>query len=374
MDFGLSDDQRAFQDAFAQCLTDFSSTSTVRRILDGDAAAARALQSRLNEVGATGIVVPPEHGGLGLGVLDAAIVFEMLGRYVAPVDLTGSVLTSIALSRSGSESQKAVWLRKLVEGTASFGTALTHAISDREGGIVSSVAGRLNGRSFMAACPPDSTHLLVPDSLGALWIVTRDSPGLRERQLVTVDRTRGFCTLEMEDVVAERLAHSGGGELLSELIAIARVLISADALGASQRMLEMAVAYAHDRKQFGVPIGSFQAVKHLCAEMAAEIEPCHALLWFASHSLDQRLPDAVVSACHAKARIADVSQFVARAATEVHGGIGFTDELGLHWWFKRIAVDRQLGGGPELIRAEAAWRQGWTDGPRHALALSEGRR
>jgi alkylation response protein AidB-like acyl-CoA dehydrogenase len=209
--------------------------------------------------------------------------------------------------------------------------------------------------------PPGTTHILIPDNNGALWIIDGSSPGVELRPLTTIDRTRSFCILELEGVGGERLAGAWGKDLVEELIAIARVLAAADALGASQRMLEMAVGYAHERKQFGVPIGSFQAVKHMCAEMAAELEPCRALMWYAAQSLDRQAPDALVTACHAKGRISDVAQFVARTATEVHGGIGFTDELGLHLWFKRIGVDRQLWGGPGTLRAEAARRQGWTN-------------
>lgn len=106
--------------------------------------------------------------------------------------------------------------------------------------------------------------------------------------------------------------------------------------------------------QFGRPIGSFQAVKHMCAEMAAELEPCRAMMWYAAHAFDEIAGEARLTACHAKAHVSEVGTFVARTSTEVHGGIGFTDELGLHLWFKRIGANRQLLGGPDLVREEAA--------------------
>ena len=128
----------------------------------------------------------------------------------------------------------------------------------------------------------------------------------------------------------------------------------------AKAMIEKAVDYAGQREQFGRPIGSFQAVKHMCAEMAARHEPCRALVWYAAHVFDALPEDASLAACHAKSLTGDVHRFVARTATEVHGGMGFTDLLGLHYWFKRIGFDRQVLGGPEAVRAEAAALQGWT--------------
>lgn len=121
-------------------------------------------------------------------------------------------------------------------------------------------------------------------------------------------------------------------------------------LGASQIMLDKAVAYTKERRQFGRLIGSFQAVKHMCAEMAAALEPCRSLVWYAAHAWDGDAEDASLVAAHAKAHLSEVSRFIARTATEVHGGIGITDLLGLHFAFKRVGLDRQLLGGPERVR------------------------
>ena len=112
------------------------------------------------------------------------------------------------------------------------------------------------------------------------------------------------------------------------------------------------------REQFDRVIASFQAVKHMCAEMAAEIEPSRALVWYAAYAIDELPSEARLTACHAKAHLAEVGQFVAKTATMVHGGMGFTDLLGLHYWFKRIGFNRQILGGPELVREEAARAQG----------------
>src|SRR5262249_44772679 len=128
--------------------------------------------------------------------------------------------------------------------------------------------------------------------------------------------------------------------------------------GAGGRMIGMATAYAKQRKQFGRAIGSFQAVKHMCAEMAAELEPGRALMWYAAHAQDHLPEEGSLMAAHAKAYLTEIGRFVARTAVEVHGGIGITDLLGLHYWFKRMGVNRQLLGAPERLREEAARLQG----------------
>jgi alkylation response protein AidB-like acyl-CoA dehydrogenase len=190
---------------------------------------------------------------------------------------------------------------------------------------------------------------------GALFLI--GGAAVKMAELRTVDRTRRLAEMRCDGAAAETLA---GGNRVTEAQALSRlrdaafVLLAADMLGASQTMLDRAVAYAKERAQFGRPIGSFQAVKHLCAEMASRLEPCRALVWYAAHAFDEGLDDAPLAAAHAKAHLSEVSQFVARTATEVHGGMGFTDLLGLHYWFKRVGVDRQLLGGPETVRRHAA--------------------
>ena len=139
------------------------------------------------------------------------------------------------------------------------------------------------------------------------------------------------------------------------MLDVGRVLLAADTFGAAQTMLDQAVAYSLTREQFNRPIGSFQAVKHMCAEMAAGLEPCQSLVWYAAHAVDSIPDEARVTACHAKAHVAEVGKFVAKTATEVHGGMGFTDLLGLHYWFKRdrpqSAVARQPGTAARRSRA-----------------------
>jgi alkylation response protein AidB-like acyl-CoA dehydrogenase len=124
-------------------------------------------------------------------------------------------------------------------------------------------------------------------------------------------------------------------------------------------MLDQSVSYAMQREQFNRVIASFQAVKPMCAEMLSMLEPCRAMVWYAGHALDAMPEEATLQACQAKSHLSEVGQFVAKTATEVHGGMGFTDLVGLHYWFKRIGANRQLLGSPERVRVEAARSQGF---------------
>ncbi|MBL8553225.1 MAG: acyl-CoA dehydrogenase, partial [Phenylobacterium sp.] len=173
--------------------------------------------------------------------------------------------------------------------------------------------------------------------------------------MASIDATRRLSELTFKDTPAQAL---NSNQALERLRDAAWTMIAADTLGACQTMLEKAVDYAKERKQFGRTIGSFQAVKHLCAEMAAELEPTRALVWYAAYAFDHTPEEAPLMAAHAKAHTSEIGRFIARTATEVHGGIGMTDLLGLHYWFKRIGQNRQILGGPERVRETAARLQG----------------
>ena len=173
--------------------------------------------------------------------------------------------------------------------------------------------------------------------------------------------TRGFKEEEIifKNTEVDILENtSSSKEAVDNAIDAGRIVIAADSLGASKAMLDKAIEYSKERKQFNRAIGSFQAVKHMCAEMAAELEPCYSILWHAAHSFDSKEKNKKIMACHAKSHISDISKMISKKATEVHGGMGFTDLLGLHYWFKRIGVNRQMLGSPEIVREEAAKSQG----------------
>jgi alkylation response protein AidB-like acyl-CoA dehydrogenase len=200
---------------------------------------------------------------------------------------------------------------------------------------------------------------IVADKFGGLHLVDGKAKGLEKITLNTIDATRAIGELNFDTVDAEPLASGNPAATLERMIDAGRIALAADTLGAGGQMIEKAVAYAKERKQFGRVIGSFQAVKHMCAEMIAELEPCRALIWYAAYAFDEFPDQSRRMAAHAKAHTSEVGTFVARTATEVHGGMGFTDLLGLHYWFKRIGFNRQALGGPEKVRHDAAMAQGW---------------
>lgn len=362
MEFGLSEDQKLLQEQVARFLEDAAPLDTVRKIAgEEDAAAANALGDAWAEMGLAGIMVPEAHGGAGLGLLDAALVQEILGRHVTPQGFMASAAVAAAgIMDAASDAQQAAWLPELASGRMRIAVALSEAAATRDGAGVSAGPDGLTGRAVFAMETAAATHILIAGREGDLHLVGTGAPELTVTPMRTIDRTRQVAELILDGVAGEALTGGPDARLgVSRMIATARTLIAADSLGAAQMMLEKAVAYAGERQQFGRVIGSFQAVKHMCAEMAAKLEPCRSLVWYAAHTADAEPDEFPLMAALAKAHMAEVGTFVARTATEVHGGMGFTDLMGLHYWFKRIGLNRQLLGGPEVTRADAARMQGF---------------
>ena len=200
---------------------------------------------------------------------------------------------------------------------------------------------------------------ILSDKSGGLYVIDSKTSGIEIVELTTVDKTRTSIEILLKNVNAELLEGSKDKSVIEKVLDAGRLMLAADTVGAAQVMLDKSVAYSLERKQFGRLIGSFQAVKHMCAEMAAELEPCHSMIWHAAHCQDNVPEEARLMACQTKAHVSEVGKQVSKTATEVHGGMGFTDELGLHYWFKRIGLNRQLLGSPELVREEAGKLQGF---------------
>jgi alkylation response protein AidB-like acyl-CoA dehydrogenase len=357
MDFALTSDQKLLQDSLARTLADASALDRVRRFADDLGDKGADVWADLCDFGLPGIVVPEAFGGLGLGLLDAALCSEALGAAVAPVPFMGVVLGPLALVHGGTAEQQAEWLPKLASGEVVAAVAISEAVAGaRDGAGVTAKDGKLTGKAMFVPGGLAAGLLVVADRAGELHLARGDAAGLTRTFLPSIDETRRMAELSFADTPAEPLA--GGPELLGRLRDAGWVLLAADSLGAGQTMLDKAVAYAKERRQFGRVIGSFQAVKHLCAEMAAELEPARALVWYAAYAFDALPAEASLMAAHAKAHTSEIGRFIARTSTEVHGGIGMTDLLGLHFWFKRLGVNRQLLGGPEAVREIAARLQG----------------
>jgi alkylation response protein AidB-like acyl-CoA dehydrogenase len=357
MRFALSEDQVLLQDSLAKALAELSPLERVRRFAGDGGDGAADVWRGLAEFGLAGLAVPEEYGGQGLGLLEAALASETLGAAVAPVAFLGVVLAPLALARGGTSAQQAEWLPKLASGEVTSAVAISEPVAGaRDDAGVTARDGKLSGKALFVPGGMAAGLVVVADRTGGLHLVRGDAPGLGRSLMPSIDETRRLAELTFADTPAAPLGNSR--DLLERLRDAAWVLIAADTLGAAQTMLDKAVAYAKERKQFGRTIGSFQAVKHLCAEMAAELEPARALVWYAAYAFDHAPEEAPLMAAHAKAHTSEIGRFVARTATEVHGGIGMTDLLGLHYWFKRIGLNRQLLGGPERVREIAARLQG----------------
>lgn len=357
MDFSLTSDQKMMQESLARTLAEASSLERVRKFAGDLSDTGDDVWKAMTDFGLAGIVVPQEHGGLGLTLLDAALASEALGAAVAPVPFMGVVLGPIALMGGGSAAQQAEWLPKLAAGEVMAVAAISEPIAGaRDGAGVTAAGGKLTGKALFVPGGMAAGLLIVADRSGGLHLVRGDAAGLTRALMPGIDETRRLAELTFDGVAAEPLGD--GPELLAALRDAGWILVAADTLGAAEVMLDKAVAYAKERRQFGRVIGSFQAVKHMCAEMAAELEPCRSLVWYAAYAFDAAPAEASLMAAHAKALTSEVGRFVARTSTEVHGGMGITDLLGLHFWFKRIGLNRQLLGGPERVREIAAKLQG----------------
>ena len=377
IDFGLSDDQEALQRAAREFLARECSPALVRetaKVADG---IPRGLYAKMAELGWTGLIVPEAQGGLGLGTLELALVLEELGRVVAPGPFLGTQLVIAALLRGGSAAQRKKWLPRLIAGEASGALAYLEE-SDRHdpAGITARARPargglRLDGGKLFVPGVPGADLLLVAARTQAgtgargvsLFLVEAGAPGVRVRPLETIDLTRRIGEVELRGATVERDALIGkagdGWALLARLLDLAAVGIAADSLGGAQRALEMAVEYAKVREQFGRKIGSFQALKHMAAEMVADVEPARSLVWYAAYAHDHRPREAARAAAMAKARLGEVYSATVNRAVQIHGGIGFTWEHDLHLWFKRACWNEVAYGNPAFHRERLATIDGY---------------
>lgn len=364
MDFGLSEDQQLLDHSLRAFLAERMPIEKVRAFRESGAHQGRELWRAMAELGVTGVLIPEAQGGSGLGLLDAALVSQALGHAATPSPfLSSSVLAPVLLREfAADDSAAAARLAGVASGEAIIGVALTEAFSIREGAGLELKGGRLHGKAMMAQDALEADALLLAAGAQQLALLPLPAPGAVCTALSTIDATRNTCEVVLEGAAPEAVFEDAGKALARALDA-GRIALAADTLGACEAMIEQAVAYAGQRKQFGRVIGSFQAVKHICAEMVAELEPARSLLWYAAHTFDALPEETPLLACQVLAHISEIGREIASQATQVHGGIGWTDEQNLHFWFKRIGVARHLLGGPEYLRGLAAARAGWAPGP-----------
>jgi alkylation response protein AidB-like acyl-CoA dehydrogenase len=360
MYFGLSEEQKSLEENINRFLADNASLDTIKAVANGEEDKAQSVHQGILDLGLSGLVIPEEYGGLELNMLFATVVAAALGSGTAPVPYAGSyVMAPLAINLAGSDDQKNQWLPKIAGGECVIGVGLSEYVGAREDAGIEFSNGKLSGRCLFLIDGKNADAYLLANKSGELFLVEASAPGIEVIELTTVDKTRTSIELILKNVDADLLSGSDNRSIIEKVLDAGRIMLAADTVGAAQVMLDKSVAYSLERKQFGRLIGSFQAVKHMCAEMAAELEPCHSMIWHAAHCFDNVPEEARLMACQTKAHISEVGQQISKTATEVHGGMGFTDELGLHYWFKRIGLNRQLLGSPELIREEAGRLQGF---------------
>lgn len=361
MEFGLSDEQKMLAESLNGFLKTRSPLDAIRKIAAAGAGFDAGLWSGLVEQGIAGLMVPEQHGGLGLTMLDAAVAAEALGYGAAPVAFAGSlVMAPLALRLSGSPSQQDDWLPRIAMGEVRVGMAFAGWGGQTGKASVTLVGDKLSGAVDGALDAGGATHLIVVLPDGRMALADARGSGVTSTLRKSLDMTRPVTDLTFDKAKIILLdAANDPRAAATKVLDAGRIMLAADTLGAGQSMIDQAVAYAKERVQFGRTIGSFQGVKHTLADLVTVFEPCRSLVWYAAHAQDAVPEDARLTALQAKAHLGDVGRDVARLTTEVHGGMGFTDLLGLHFWFKRIAHDRQMLGGPERCRDEAAVVQGW---------------
>ncbi len=353
MEFALNEEQRLFADSLRNLLADRLSIEALRRHAEFGCGFDAALWESLVGLGLPGLLVPERFGGAGLGVLDAAVAAEALGGAAAFAPFAGGVvMATLAFVHGATEELQDAWLPRIAAGEVRFGVGF--------GGTTTLTDGRLSGRVTATIDAGAPTHLLVYLPDGNAAVVAADAEGVSRQMHRSIDRTRPVTDVTFDNAQAVRLDAANEPVAASQRVLDAgRIVLAADTLGAAQHMFDQALAFVKRRTQFGRVIGGFQAMKHQFADMVTMLEPCRAMVWYAAYAQDALPGEARLTALQTKAHLGDVGRDIARMATEAHGGMGFTDLLGLHYWFKRISFNRQMLGSPEHCRDEAARLQGW---------------
>jgi alkylation response protein AidB-like acyl-CoA dehydrogenase len=323
VDFGFSDEQQEIQRTARELLAARYTPAKLRELAESRSY-DDAIWSEIRELGWPGIAIPEEYEGQGLGMVELVILCEELGYVCAPSPFLSNAIAGLVIAEGGTDAQRARWLPGIASGEALGAAALDPndpaLVADAEGAAV----------------------LVVPVGDGGGLVEAKDA---RIEPLELIDATRSYARVsasEAEPIAVETGLYRGMVATCGELV------------GLSQKALEMAVAYAKEREQFGRPIGSYQAVSHRCANMLYDVEEARSLTYYAAWCADAE-PESLMLAAHmAKARASDTATSVTNAALQVFGGIGFTWEHDLHFLLKRAEVMSQLLGTATQHRGRVA--------------------
>jgi alkylation response protein AidB-like acyl-CoA dehydrogenase len=331
MDFGLSDDQREIQRTARALLAERARAGGFSSLREHAEARRpdRELWRELRELGWLGIALPERYGGQGLGSVELSILCEELGRSLAPIPFLPTVLASTLIEHAGSDEQRERLLPPLASGEQG---AAVGVLSEGRAELV--IGG---GEAHVLVLLEDGRARVLPAGQTDITLVA------------CIDPTRSAAEVTPAEGAGELLEGDLPGGLDRALVAIASELV-----GVCDRALELTVAYVKERKQFGVPVGSYQAVSHRCAQMLLDTERARSATAYAAWAADadpERLPRA---AAMAKASASEAAVDVSASAIQAHGGIGFTWEADIHWLYKRSLLDAALLGGAKRQRARLA--------------------
>lgn len=352
MNFGFDEQQKTFGDTVASVLADFPALRSPDLLPPPHEAVWQALA----EIGLFALMVPERFDGVGMSLVDLALAVEALGAGLAPSAVAATLAATDVIARHGSEAQQQNLLPQIANGAIKVAVAMLEPGQgyDPRDVQASVVGGYLNGAKLLVADAAEATLFLVfaqYNGRPALVIVDATSPGIAIRAHDDLDPTSGYCavTFAKVSVGAEAILGQNGPERAAERLIDVSATISAGLLmGIAGRMLDTAVEYVKVRVQFGQAIGAFQAIKHRCADMAVALEAGRSAAYYAFWAVAENAPDCARAASMAKAYCGGVSRHICNETIQVHGGMGFTWELGLHRFLRRAKVIEHSYG-------DAAW-------------------
>jgi alkylation response protein AidB-like acyl-CoA dehydrogenase len=372
MNFAFSEEQEELRRLARKWLADKSPSPVVRSLMETERGYDAAMWTEMAQMGWQGMAIPEEYGGAGFGQLELAVLFEEMGRSLLPAPFFSTVaLGSGAILEAGSEKQKQDLLGRIASGETTVGLAFTEPNGRWDEVGVETVAKPsgngwlINGTKSFVLDGHTADYLIVaaraPEGV-SLFLVDADTEGVARRRLETMDMTRKQAEVTLRDVTVseDRLVGSAGTgwTVIERVLEKAIVNLSAEQVGAAQKCLEMSVEYAKTRHQFGRPIGSFQAIKHKCADMLVQVESAKSACYYAAWAASEDNEELAIVAPMAKSYCSEAFFHCASENIQIHGGIGFTWEHDAHLYFKRAKSSELLFGDPAYHRARLADRLG----------------
>ncbi|HEY8502103.1 MAG TPA: acyl-CoA dehydrogenase family protein [Solirubrobacterales bacterium] len=361
MYFDLTDEQQAIKSTAHDFLASRFKSERIREIADSDDGFDASGWKEMAELGWAGLALPEEWGGQGLGTVELAILFEEMGYALAPSPLLSNTIAGLALSLCGSDDQRERYLRPLATGDKRGVPAIWDAGTPAVPGEYTLAAESdgdglvLSGEKILVPDAASADFFLVATADGRRHIVEADAAGLTVVPETSLDLTRRFSSLRLDGVrVAAADSLPGADADYWPVFHRICVMLAAESTGVAQRALEMSVAYAKDRQQFGRPIGAYQAVSHRCAQMLLETENSRSAVYGAAWAAEAEPESLPLAASMAKAYASDAGWRVPDAAIQVHGGIGFTWEHDLHFFLKRGRANAAIFGDAKWHRERVA--------------------